>query len=393
LQRITLTGIISKGAFYSKEKKKWMEDTFHLYERLISKGEKLLSGEVADTNYLYLNSWYLDNINANYVKPIDWEYYNSLKTPLAQRLYELLSVKFYGVIMRKDKYFSYRYSTLCDLLPASRQKYFSWAKRILDPAHKKLKETGFLMDYCWNETSPKTKCDWLITYYVGNRAREEVSKSKVYFKSPEFEVDALPEPEPEIEVESEAELEPELEVEEEPEEPLTPEQVELAGKLVELNVSKIVASDLVRYSDLEFIREWTEAIHYTDAKDKAAYLVKAIREDWLLPEKYFTRKEQEKKKAEMEKLKSLEDERKKEEERKRKEEVFRLEAIYHSLSPDQKEAVDNEAEARISFIARDFLREGRSDSPVVKAERKAKREEVLTEWLNQGKLSHIGEQK
>ena len=93
-QKIIATKVVYKGAFYNKEKKKWIEDTFHLYERLISKGEKLDNGGIADTNYLYLNSWYLDNVNANYVKPLDWNYYNSLETPLAQRLYELLSVKF-----------------------------------------------------------------------------------------------------------------------------------------------------------------------------------------------------------------------------------------------------------------------------------------------------------
>jgi hypothetical protein len=199
LQRITLTGIISKGAFYGKEKEKFMEDTFHLYERLISKGEKLLNGEIADTNYLYLNSWYLDNINANYTKPLDWNYYTSLKTPLAQRLYELLGVKFYGVIKRRGSCLSYRYSTLCDLLPATRQNYLSWAKRILDPAHEKLKETGFLTDYRWGETSPKTKGDWVIIYYPGKRAREEIKKAQTYFKSPQLEVEYLPEPEPEAE--------------------------------------------------------------------------------------------------------------------------------------------------------------------------------------------------
>ncbi|MBI4707740.1 MAG: replication initiator protein A [Candidatus Omnitrophica bacterium] len=201
LQRITLTGIVSKGAFYSKEKEKLIEDTFHLYERFISRGEKLLNGEIADTNYLYLNNWYLDNINANYVKPLDWNYYTSLKTPLAQRLYELLSVKFYGVIMRGGRKLSYRYSTLCDLLPATRQKYRSKAKQILDPAHEKLKETGFLADYRWPSTS-KTKGDWLIIYYPGSRVREEIEKSKTYFKLPELpepELEYLPEPESEAE--------------------------------------------------------------------------------------------------------------------------------------------------------------------------------------------------
>jgi hypothetical protein len=376
-ERITTASIKSEGAFYSKEEEEWVEDIFHLYDRVILKGKKLLNGEIADTNYLYLNSWYLDNINANYVKPIDWDYYNSLETPLAQRLYELLGVKFYGVIMRRDKELSYRYSTLCDLLPANRQKYLSKAKIVLDPAHKKLQKTGFLANYRWDYTSPKTKGDWLITYYVGERAREEVRKAKSYFKSPqlEFKTEALPEPEPER-------FEPELEEVE----LLTQEQTDLVETLVGLNVTEKVAEDLVGYFDNDLIQKWTEAIHYADAKDKAAYLVKAVREHWLLPERWMKAKEQEKDKAKYEKIKQLEEERKKEEDRKRREEAERLDSIYNSLADEQKQEVDEEAEKRISFIVREWIQEGKTDSPIVQAERKSKREEVLTEWMESGKI-------
>ena len=135
-ERITTASIKSEGAFYNKDKEEWIEDVFHIYDRVVLKGKKLENGEIADTNYLYLNSWYLDNINANYVKPLDWNYYTSLKTPLAQRLYELLSVKFYGVIKRGGRKLSYRYSTLCDLLPATRQKYRSKRPKLVPPTTK-----------------------------------------------------------------------------------------------------------------------------------------------------------------------------------------------------------------------------------------------------------------
>ena len=182
LQRITLTGIVSKGVFYDKQDEQWIEDTFHLYERVIFKGRKLPDGTIADTNYLYLNSWYLDNINARYVKPIDWKYYRSLKTPIAQRLYEILSVKFYGVITRGDRCVSYRYSTLCDLLPVTRQDYLSLAMRIIDPAHEKLKETEFIGNWKWEETPPgNSDSDWIIRYYPGKGQRKKSPVSAVRF--------------------------------------------------------------------------------------------------------------------------------------------------------------------------------------------------------------------
>lgn len=139
---------------------------------------------------------------------------------------------------------------------------------------------------------------------------------------------------------------------------LTEEQGELVEKLVLLNVTKSVAEDLVRHFDNQFIRKWTEAIHYADARDKAAYLVDAVREDWLLPEKWLKAKEQEAKKAEISKLKQLEEERQEEEARKRKEEALRLENIYNSLPADQKEEVDKEAYSRLSSIAREWIRDG-----------------------------------
>ncbi len=176
LERITTTSIKSGGTFYSKEKKEWIEEIFHLYERVVFKGRALPNGNIADTNYLYLNSWYLDNINANYVKPIDWEYYKYLENPIAQRLYELLSVKFYGLLIRKGSFLSYKYSTICELLPITRQKYLSLAKKILDPSHEKLRETGFLTDWDWDETPSRGDNDWLIKYYPGKRAKEEIEK-------------------------------------------------------------------------------------------------------------------------------------------------------------------------------------------------------------------------
>ncbi|TET24697.1 MAG: hypothetical protein E3J73_07720, partial [Candidatus Bathyarchaeum sp.] len=141
----------------------------------------------------------------------------------------------------------------------------------------------------------------------------------------------------------------------------------MVEKLVELNVTKSVAEDLVGYFDNEFIGKWTEAIHYADADDKAAYIVKAIRESWLLPEKWLKAKEQGKDKAKMKKLKQLEEQRQKEEERKRKEEVEKLDNIYNSLSDKQKEEVDEEAQGRLVGFALEWLREGKKDSVIVQA--------------------------
>jgi len=65
------------------------------------------------------------------------------------------------------------------------------------------------------------------------------------------------------------------------------EQVDLVNKLVKINVSKVTAENLIRSNDQVLIEKWIGAINYSNAGDKAAYLVKAIRENWQFPEEYL----------------------------------------------------------------------------------------------------------
>ncbi|MFB6272250.1 MAG: replication initiator protein A [Salinibacter sp.] len=177
LERIVATTVKSSGAFYVKGRKKWIDDVFHIYDRVIFKGEELGNGEIADKNYLYLNSWYLENLNERYVRPLDYDYYKSLGSNVAKRLYELLGVKFYGLMQAGYTSIGYRYSTLCQLLPLKRQPYQSQAKQILEPAHRQLMETQFLEDVRWSATATEER-DWLVTYVPGERAVAEIQQSR-----------------------------------------------------------------------------------------------------------------------------------------------------------------------------------------------------------------------
>jgi len=182
LKRITLTGVESRGAFYCRGRGQWVEDVFHLYERVVFKGERLEDGSVADQNYLYLGSWYLQNINALYLKPLDYAYYRGLRSTVARRLYELLGVKFYGLLRRgggAQPRIQYRYSTLCQLLPLTRQRHPSKAREKLGPAHEELIKTGFLADVEWQAAAAREgeEPDWLLVYAPGPRAWAEAARS------------------------------------------------------------------------------------------------------------------------------------------------------------------------------------------------------------------------
>lgn len=174
LKRLVATTIRSEGTYYLKGERRYLDEVFHIFSRVVFKGEDLKGGKVAEATYLYLNSWLLDNLNAGYVRPLDYEFYKSLEGQISKRLYELLGVKFYGLLNNNGPYLRYSYGTLCDLLPAKRQPYLSKAKQILKPAHRKLKETNFLERIDWKGDAPK---DLKLYYYPGKRARKEARQN------------------------------------------------------------------------------------------------------------------------------------------------------------------------------------------------------------------------
>jgi hypothetical protein len=171
VERIVTTSVKSQGTFYDKSKKRYITDVFHLYDRVVLKGEEdRATGQIAEKNLLYLSTWYLDSLNAHYVRPIDFQYLKSLESDVAGRLYELLGLKFYGVLSNQRAYWRVGYSELCLLLPITPQRYFSNAQLNLKSAHDELVKTGFLQSVEWER---EKKALWFIRYYPGERARAE----------------------------------------------------------------------------------------------------------------------------------------------------------------------------------------------------------------------------
>lgn len=179
LIRTTFAGIQSKGTFYSKNDKRWIEDAFHLYDRIVFIGETLPNGNTAETNYLFLGDWYLKSLNSFYVKPLDYNFFLSLKSNVAGRLYEFLSLQFYGI---GGKPYTIDYRKLCQVLPITEQKYLSKAIQNLESAHKELIKKCFILKAEWHEQP-----SWMIIYYPGRKAKEEL-KSAGTERQLEFEL-------------------------------------------------------------------------------------------------------------------------------------------------------------------------------------------------------------
>ena len=382
LERIRATTIKSIGTFYSKKGKQWVDDNFSLYDRVVFKGKELPDNKIADDNYLFLGSWYIQNLNSFYIKPIDYNYLQSLKSKIASRLYEILGVKFYGLRNKRENFICYRYSKLCQLLPVTPHEYISLAKQQLDPGNNELRDTGFISKFDWSENGNK---DWLVYYWPGERAKEEMKRAEIKGINNRAE-EYLPGPRDELSKYSK-------------------EQIDLVDKLVKLNVSKITAENLIKNSDQELIAKWIEAIHYAKAEDKAAYLVKAIRENWQFPEEYLREKREEQQKEEEGKIKSIKIKQKEEENKKRQEEIKKIEQIYNSLDPLQQEEIRIETEnrlpdfwkvqlnkERVNLSACNAQAEGKT-SKMLEAVLEEKRREIIKEWIDSGRIKDVQQLK
>jgi len=250
--------------------------------------------------------------------------------------------------------------------PVTPHEYISLAKQQLDPGNNELRDTGFISKFDWSENGNK---DWLIYYWPGEGAKEEMKRAKIksinnrtgeYLSGPKEEVRKY-----------------------------SKEQINLIDKLLKINVSKITAGNLIKNNDQELIKKWIEAINYSNASDKAAYLVKAIRENWQFPEEYLKEKREEQRKEEEEKIEYIKIKLQEEENKKRREEIKRIEKIYNSLDPLQQEEIRIETEKRLPDFWKEKLNKVRvkgTTSKLLEVILEEKRREILKEWINSGRV-------
>jgi hypothetical protein len=177
-KNIVKTTIESEGTYQVKETsgKRNVSDTFHLYDRVVFTGEDLPSGKKADSVYLFLGSWYLRNINNNYVVPLDWRFYNQLKGSITTRMYEFLSIYFFSSLEKNRDFYDLKYFQICDFFPLARQDQKWKARKQLKNAHDSLIEQEYLDKIEWLDINQND--NWVIRYWVGKRAREEYEKNK-----------------------------------------------------------------------------------------------------------------------------------------------------------------------------------------------------------------------
>jgi hypothetical protein len=167
------------------------------------------------------------------------------------------------------------------------------------------------------------------------------------------------------------------------------ERADLVDKLVRLNVSKVTAEDLIKNNDQEVIEKWIEAINYSNADDKAAYLVKAIRENWQVPEEYLKEIKEKQRREEEEKIEFIKIKQKEEENKKRQEEIKKIEQIYNSLDPLKQEEIRIETKNQLPDFWKVQLNKERikgKTSKMLEVVLEEKRREIIRNWIKEGKI-------
>ncbi len=144
MERMTLTGIRSEGTVYLAGAKKYARDTFTVFSRTITVGEQMTDGRQADQNYVWLTEWQLENLNASYVLPIDFDVYRSLRLNISKALVPLIQIWFYAARRSINVCIEKKYSELCEILSIRQYQHLSKIKEILSPSLNELKTAKVL---------------------------------------------------------------------------------------------------------------------------------------------------------------------------------------------------------------------------------------------------------
>ena len=167
LDRMFLTGIISEGTVYlaSEKKKVWGKDRFRVFDRVVSMGAEIEPGKKADKNYVWLSQWQIENINNNYLLPVDFDTYKQLRNHISKALAPLLHIWLYA--SKNDGCFEKRYDELCAILAITEYRHLSQIKRKLGPSLDELQDLGYLSR--WEVGRTASDRAFKVVFYHGEK--------------------------------------------------------------------------------------------------------------------------------------------------------------------------------------------------------------------------------
>ena len=97
IRRCHYTGI--QGFFYKADKGDYAEiGDEPLFPKYLIRGQRMESGDLAETNYVWLASWFRSNYLHYHLRPIDFAFHRRLRKPIAKSLYPLLEIGWYAAV-------------------------------------------------------------------------------------------------------------------------------------------------------------------------------------------------------------------------------------------------------------------------------------------------------
>ena len=300
LKVMTATTIVSTGVIYEAEQKQYADDTFHVFERAVSVGKKMPDGSRAAANYVWLSSWQLENINNNWLIPIDLPTYRQLKKHIAKALVPLLQIWLFAT--QKIGSFEKRYDELCEVLSLKVHTNEGHITRQLKGSLDELVRFEYLEKWKIKRTANERVRDYKVVFFHGPkfyRDRQQRIAEKVKVESPvvvsEYQKPGDESPSqparvsPIVAPRAKAEPAPKSDAP-----PATPEQAKLLEELSARGLLPAAALKLLQSIPEDRLEAVGDYIDYWDATKKTTevregFLYSLIKEGSPLPASFETR--------------------------------------------------------------------------------------------------------
>jgi hypothetical protein len=163
-KRMVATTIMSESSIFLADRRQYVSDTFHVFDRVVLVGEELNDGTRSEFYRVYLSHWQLTNLNQGYLLPLDFNAYLKLKRDISKGLFGHLSVWFYA---SRGQCVEKRYDDFCRLLGIRAYPHLSKARSVLEPSFQELMDIGYLSS--WELTRTARGSDFKLVLSPGER--------------------------------------------------------------------------------------------------------------------------------------------------------------------------------------------------------------------------------
>ncbi len=270
-----------------------IEAGFNRYS-VIFTGERLPDGRRANAVYLILNDVYMKILNEAQTRPLDYDYLRDLP-PAAQRFYELIGFQIYAVLKYERPRARMFYSDFCNRAPQTRYFDYDHVKKQMYKVHIPHLKSGYLAKVEFQQQhSESGELDWIMLYTPGYRAEAE-------FREASRKLRTLPRPgaappsltptttKPQQPARQARQFDSSTDATRSPAATISEADdasEQLVSRLISFHLGEATARELVK-DYRKSVEMQLQALPHRNTgkiKDFAPWLIKAIRENYELPE-------------------------------------------------------------------------------------------------------------